>query len=173
MHSSDQELLLPQSDAVDALGSEEMLISLGLASTEYVRRTVETIIRFLKSSGIMPDTEVERYLEDIDFTHPVSVRSLPMSVFVRSDTFDGNWLTDTGLSHEQVRGLPFQSTHSLWTPVSTMAALQARSKTVFSDRAVASLFPRLDPRRSRELNLRAHSVGVQYLTFDRSRLRMI
>ena len=173
MHSSDQELILTLPDVPEALHSEEALISLGLASTEYVRRTVDTIIRFLKSSGITPDSEIERYLQDIDFTHPVSVRSLPMSMFVRSDTFDGNWLTDTGLAHEQVRGLPFQPTQSLWTPVSTMAALQARSKTVFSDRAVASLFPRLDPQRSRELKLRAHSVGVQFLTFDRSRLRML
>lgn len=158
---------------MEAFQTDERLISLGLASTDYVRRTVNTIVRFLNSAGITLDTEVERYLEDVDFTHPVSVRSLPMSVFVRSETFDGNWLTDTGLSNEQVRGLPFQSTQSLWTPISTMVALQARSKTVFSVRAVAALFPRLDPQRSRELKLRAHSVGVQFLTFDRIRLRRI
>jgi hypothetical protein len=173
MHSSDHESPLPLPDATEAFQTDERLISLGLASTDYVRRTVNTIVRFLNSAGITLETEVERYLEDVDFTHPVSVRSLPMSVFVRSETYDGNWLTDTGLSHEQVRGLPFQSTQSLWTPISTMVALQARSKTVFSVRAVAALFPRLDPQRSRELKLRAHSVGVQFLTFDRIRLRRI
>ena len=173
MHAHPNDLSSPASTRSEGLDSADTLISLGLASTEYVRRTVETVIRFLKTSEITQDEQVASYLHDIDFAHPVSVRSLPMSVFVRSDTFDGNWLTDTGLSRDQVRGLPFQSTQSLWTPVSTMVALQARSKMVFSDRAIASLFPRLDPQRTRAMNLRAHAVGVQFLAFDRSRLRMV
>ncbi len=111
---------------LEAAGLETMFLP-----TQF--QTIRKIGAFLENSGRLPRELVVQILADIDHRSRSHHRSTPASAFVKSDEFDGCWLTDTGLAADTLRSNPFPPEKKMFACLGVLPAIKAVSKTVCTE----------------------------------------
>lgn len=139
----------------------------------YTVQTIRKIGAFLENSGLLPRELVVQILADIDLAQGVTIVQLPASAFVKSDEFDGYWLTDTGLAADTLRSNPFPRRKKLFACLGVVPAIKAASKSVLTEHRREFLFSGMIPQVAPNNPFTTSSAGTQYLVVHLQQLREI
>jgi len=143
-----------------------------------VRTRVITAGDFLEKTSRMNERSTCSCLTGIDFSKPVEVVRLPPKVYVQYvQQHQGIWFADTGLTPDLV-GLAegvaqCKRTRMLMTPVGTVHALKSTARSIRDTWTNERLFRSLSPEIKRKMATLTRGGGVQYIVFDKFRMREV
>lgn len=160
----------PDTDA-DLL--ETWMIAAGIEGNDspFSRRIIRTVGEFLTKVGQLPNSPACEIIADVDFTSSVTIVQLPASSFIKSDAFEGMWLTDTGLAPDSIRSTPFPRRRRILYCASVVPALKATSKSVREPVSRDQLFTGVPPMPPIAGQRSATSAGTQYIVVNQQMLR--
>ena len=139
-----------------------------------VEKRVVSAGEFLEKTAGLTEHETCSCLTGIDFSKPVSVVRLPDSVYVQyADQHKGYWFTDTGLTPDDVGLAKGRRVRKLYNPVGIVHALKSTARSIKDTWTAERLFQSISPAARGKLGQMTRGGGIQYIVFDKFRMKEI
>jgi len=129
---------------------------------------------FLEKTARMSESKACECLTGIDFSKPVAVVRLPLSVYVQyAENHRGVWFTNTGLTPDQVGLASGRRLRRLFTPIGIVSALQSTARSIKDTWTADRLLESVSPAATGKFGQMTRGGGTQYLVHDRFAMREI
>ena len=139
-----------------------------------VRARVVTAGEFVEKTPRMDERSACSCLTGIDFSKSVKLVRLPSKVYVQYlAKHKGMWFTDTGLTPDLVGLAEGKRTRKLFTPVGLVHALKSTARAIKDTWTYDRLFQSIAPTARKKMGQLTRGGGVQYIVFDKHRMKAV